>query len=308
MPTPKGIIINVLRLDHPHVRSIFEEGLWGFPENKINLKRWKAISQGDKALIYAQYRGKRGIWMLGMVRKTFLNRNPVKYWDPPTGYPLQLTFDIEFPPKKGEKLSLEDFDKVRPLTKEELAMSIGIPAFRPIADRWSLFVFEDSSLEGVTYPYSKFDQVLNEFEVRNKPVKRLKAPSHKEIKEIIYEMGLIQRKFPAKEYDLDGAPIDVVWRKTEKSAPYIAWEIQIGGNLYQALTKLKHAFDIWNSIPILVTTQDQVDEAKKWIEGSFHEIAHAFRVVTWERIREFYESKKKVKSIESELGIMWAIN
>jgi preprotein translocase subunit Sec63 len=51
-------------------------------------------------------------------------------------------------------------------------------------------------------------------------------------------------------------------------------------------------------------TQDQVNEAKKWIEGSFHEIAHAFRVVTWERIREFYESKKKVKDIESELGIM----
>ncbi|RLI79073.1 hypothetical protein DRP04_09490, partial [Archaeoglobales archaeon] len=98
--------------------------------------------------------------------------------------------------------------------------------------------------------------------------------------------------------------LDVVWRRTQRSVPAVAFEIQIRGNLFEALTKLKHAFDLWNSIPVLVTTKEQVKQAKNWVEGSFHELKDVFRVLTVEEIKECYNIKRKAKDFETKLGLI----
>ncbi|MEM0079991.1 MAG: hypothetical protein QXL22_06295 [Candidatus Nezhaarchaeales archaeon] len=116
-------------------------------------------------------------------------------------------------------------------------------------------------------------------------------PDHEKIKEIIYQVGLIQNRFSQKEYPLENKRLDLVWRRTPKSVPSVVFEIQLGGNLFESLSKLKHAFDLWNSIPVLVTDANQIAEARKWIEGSFHELKDIFRIISWKEIKEYYEEK-----------------
>jgi len=217
----------------------------------------------------------------------------------PTGYPYQVRLRFKFPTKK---LSRDVLASIRPVYKDELASIYGIGIFRAKVDRWSLLVFGDVKERGVTYSYSLFKRVFDEFVTRNKVV-RVDRPDHEKIKEIIYQIGIIQGKNPEKEYPIENRRIDVVWRRTPRSVPSVAFEIQLGGDLHEALSKLKHAHDLWNSIPVLITTSEQIEEARKWIEGSFHEAKEVFRVVSWEDIKDYYNVKRKAKEIEMKLKI-----
>lgn len=294
----RGFIINILSFNHPHAESLFVEGLWGFPEDRIgrNRRNWSKISLGDEALIYGEYRGVKGIWFHCRIVDKFESREPVRYWvRDPTGYPYQIRLEPIFPVNRFKRDAL---DRIEPVRKDELA-SLGIGYFRQRADRWSLIVFSENE----RYDYSIFSQILELFRNRNESLE-LERPNHENLKRIIYQIGDLQNRFPATEFPLENRRIDVVWRRTSRSVPYVAFEIQLGGNIFEALTKLKHAYDIWNAIPVLITTEDQVAEARRWIEGSFHEIKDVFRILTWRKIVEFYRAKRKVREFERMIGLL----
>ena len=102
-----GVLINVVSFSHPHVESLVSEGLWGFPSDKlgVNERRWRMVEVGTPALIYGEFKGERGVWLLGEVSERFESRKPVRYWvQNPTGYPLQLRLAFKFP---TDKLSVE---------------------------------------------------------------------------------------------------------------------------------------------------------------------------------------------------------
>ena len=75
----------------------------------------------------------------------------------------------------------------------------------------------------------------------------------------------------------------------------------MGGNFFEALTKLKHAWDIWRSIPLLVTSQDYADKARNLVEGSFHEIRGHLRIVDFKEIKGLYETWKKMDETETRI-------
>jgi len=57
-----GAIVNVLDFSHPHVRSLFEESLWGFPNKHVNRLRWSLLSEGCIIFFYGNYNNK-GIYL-----------------------------------------------------------------------------------------------------------------------------------------------------------------------------------------------------------------------------------------------------
>ncbi|MEM2179128.1 MAG: hypothetical protein QXO40_03535 [Candidatus Aenigmatarchaeota archaeon] len=298
----RGALINVLSFSHPHIKSLLTEGLWGFPEDKLGLnkKKWNILEIGTHILLYSEYAGVKGIWFLCEMIEKFENRNPVSYWiQNPLGYPWQIRLKPIFPYRKFE---LDVLGKIKPIHKDELASIFGIKIFRAKLDRWSLMLFSEVKEPLINYNYSLFKKIKDEFEIRNKGIV-LEKPEHESIKEAIYQIGFIQNKFPQKEYPINGKLLDVIWRRTAKSVPSVAFEVQIGGNIFEALSKLKHAFDLWNSIPVLVTTSEQIDEAKRWIEGSFHELKDVFRLLTWEEIKEYYNIKREAKNFEMKLKL-----
>ncbi|MCS7145308.1 MAG: hypothetical protein RMJ28_06825 [Nitrososphaerota archaeon] len=293
-----GAIVNVISFNHPHIKSLVSEGLWGFPDDKpgSNKRRWEKLRRGDNILLYGEYRAVKGIWFLCELIDKRENRSPVNYWiQNPAGYPWQITIRPLFP---TNKFNLSVLDSLDPIRKDELSQ-IGIKTFNQKLDRWSLLVFDRQE----KYSYDLFQTILTEFKMRNEKIKPVR-PDHETIKKIIYQVGVIQNRFPQTEYNLENRHIDVVWRRTPKSVPCTAFEIQIGGNIFEALAKLKHAFDIWNAIPVLITTDEQIEEAKKWVEGSFHELREAFRILTLQDVLEYYNMKQRAKEFERRIGLL----
>lgn len=299
----EAAIVNIRSFSHPHVISIYSEGLWGFPDNEINRKRWHALKPDIPVFLYGEHGGTRGIWALCRLVSKESASGPVRYWKPPDGYPLLIHLECILP---QELKSEDDLKNVSPITKEELASAFSISAFRQKADRWSLYVFGKEKSEGITYPISKFEAVKMEFESRNTVVRRIDRPDHEQLKRVICEIGKMQGKYTYTEYQIEDKKLDVVWKRLpkENAVPYIAWEVSLGGDLFADLTKLKHAYDVWNSIPVLVTTDERIQDVRAWVEGSFHEIKDVLRIISWRKIKELYEKKGDVKRLEKELGII----
>ncbi|NVM23748.1 MAG: hypothetical protein HWN68_18460 [Desulfobacterales bacterium] len=113
----------------------------------------------------------------------------------------------------------------------------------------------------------------------------------------------MEGKVSEKEYRIDGERLDVAWKRIEAGNPHSVFEVQIGGNFYEALAKLKHAWDKWNSRPFLVTTDQYKERALHWLKGSFHEIEAEIKIVDCDKVKELYEAIKKAKGIITELGI-----
>jgi hypothetical protein len=81
------------------------------------------------------------------------------------------------------------------------------------------------------------------------------------------------------------------------------WEVHIGGNFYEALAKLKHAWDYWRADPFLVTTEKYEDEARKLLGGTFHEIKPCIRIIHWEDIVRHYKLLLEVTETSKKLRL-----
>jgi predicted RNA-binding protein len=138
-----------------------------------------------------------------------------------------------------------------------------------------------------------------------KEVKRQTSepPKHNEIRDMIVEIGNLEGKIAEEEYPLDNLRLDAVWKTIQSGIPKWAFEVQLGGNFYEALTKLKHAWDKWNSKPVLVTTDYYVTQAKSLLEGSFHEMRDDARIVNWEKIVRLHRLLKEAHAIRSEVRL-----
>ena len=129
---------------------------------------------------------------------------------------------------------------------------------------------------------------------------------HEQIVQRIYELGEFIGYIPEKKWRKEGYEYDVVWHKPPREGPKCAFEVHIKGNLGDALLRLKHAHDRWESQVFLISTEDQLNEAKtKYLTGALHELAEtgALTLVKIEEIKEFYEFKSRYEWLEKRLGL-----
>lgn len=129
------------------------------------------------------------------------------------------------------------------------------------------------------------------------------TPKHNVIRDMIAEIGTLEGRITETEYPIDNLRLDVVWKRIKTGSPEKAFEVQLAGNFYEALTKLKHAWDKWNSTPFLVTTSDFEAQAKSLLEGSFHEIRKEARIVNWKKIVELHQLLKHVDELKSDIRL-----
>lgn len=81
-------------------------------------------------------------------------------------------------------------------------------------------------------------------------------------------------------------------------------EIQVDGDLYHALGKLKHAYDIWNSRIFLVAREDDFGAVNQLLTGTFHEIKSVVRFIETQKIQSLHQSKQNIHKIEKDLGLI----
>ncbi len=162
-------------------------------------------------------------------------------------------------------------------------------------------------------PLEDYETILGE--LRNSPgppelpvppsrhPKSATGPDHDGVRNMIREIGEMEGRVSEVEYQMDGWRLDVAWKRIATGIPSHAFEVQIGGNFYEALAKLKHAYDKWNSKPVLVTTEKYEKEAHTLLSGSFHEIRHVISIVNWQVIVEFYRLQRRTWKLREEIGL-----
>ena len=138
---------------------------------------------------------------------------------------------------------------------------------------------------------------------REIPQLRGPPPSHNELRDMIRDIGLMKNLLVDTEYPINGMRLDVAWRMPVRENPDHAWEVHIGGNFFEALAKLKHAWDLWKADPYLVTTERFEEEARKLLGGTFHEIKTHIRIINWQEIVRLYKLLRDTTEMEKELRI-----
>jgi hypothetical protein len=129
------------------------------------------------------------------------------------------------------------------------------------------------------------------------------SPSHDELKHRLAEIGRLQGYLADEEYVFDIGKLDVVWRRVERSVPTYVFEVQVGGDVYHALAKLKHAFDLWNSNIFVVASQVDYNKVRDLLSGTFHEIRDRTRFIELGKVEELHRRKRAYLDFEKELGI-----
>jgi predicted RNA-binding protein len=130
------------------------------------------------------------------------------------------------------------------------------------------------------------------------------AISHSDVIADLAEVGRIQGYISDKEYILESTRLDVVWRRVERSVPTYVFEVQIEGDIYHAMAKLKHAFDLWNSHIFLVAGNKERSKYQELLAGTFHEVADQMRFIEIGLVKELLAKKMDYKRMEEALGIL----
>jgi predicted RNA-binding protein len=129
---------------------------------------------------------------------------------------------------------------------------------------------------------------------------------HEQAVQRIYELGEIIGYIPEKKWRREGYEYDVVWHKPPREGPKCVFEVHIKGNLGDALLRLKHAHDRWESQLFLVSTEDQLNEAKtKYLTGALHELAEtgALTLLKIDEVKEFHNFKSQYEWLEKRFGL-----
>lgn len=270
--------------------------IWGLRQTRTHF--WDSLKEGDTVLFYVTY-PVNGVIGYGFVKMKFRQDKPL--WPEEVAqnkviWPLRFEFTVEYclPPDKWrtdsvtsnelKKKSRGGFQQIEPEHANKL-ISILTTASRTL------------TLVGEQKPSYPPHGTLGTVD------KGDDSPQHKDLQEKLLEIGKLQNYIAEAEYPFDIGRLDVVWRRVERSVPTYAFEIQIGGDVYHALARLKHAFDLWNTRIFLVAPQTQYDKAKPLIAGTFHEIADQIKFVETRKVQELYKRKKAFIELEKELGI-----
>jgi hypothetical protein len=273
-------------------RVAFEnKNLWGLKDFQQLRALWNMLREGDGLLFYVS-KPVHGIVGFGQVASKFRQTTPL--WPEEIAknevlWPLRFEFDIEYclPPSlwKTRRYTSHDLQNITRMVFqccpiEEVNLARSALALQPI---------------GRAVPPAPPEPPDNGATL---------LPSHEDAKEYLAEIGRVQGYIADKEWALESTYLDVVWRRVERSVPTFAFEVQIGGDIYHAMAKLKHAFDLWNSRIFLVAGIQDRTKYEELISGTFHEVAEHMRFVDVRAVNELLHKKRDYLEMERSLGIL----
>ena len=276
--------------------TAFEHGnIWGLKKKQQHL--WDSLSENDGVVFYAT-QPVGGIIGHGIIRTKFRQNKslwPEEVRKNEVIWPLRFEFDVEtclsqeewkakklvskvIWPRAGFQLLNKDIAK-------ELISAMGTVEYQIPADE-KISIAEDTI---------GYETRLEKEEIT--------PSSHEELQRKLIEIGKLQNYVVEKEYPFDLGKLDVVWRRVINSVPTYVFEVQVGGDVYHALAKLKHAFDLWNSHIFIVASEEDLTKSNTLLSGTFHEISNRIKFVELDKVEELYKRKKAYFTLEKELGI-----
>jgi predicted RNA-binding protein with PUA-like domain len=255
---------------------------------------WEKLNKGDLLFFYAKAPIK-GIVGVARIENKFKQDKPLwakELKEHRVIWPYRYDFKVEFVLPRSEW-------ETRQIRVSDL--KVGIQAgLNPIRDKNAMEIL----LQRVDQTWNTDLETLFK-EIPERVIIKPKASLHDEIKERLIELGKIENYITEKEYVIPdlGERLDVVWRRVAGSVPTYVFEIQIGGNLHQALVKLKHAYDIWNSNIFIVSGEKDLHKISQLTSGTFHEIQDRLNIITVDKFNKVYELQIEDNCLKKEIGL-----
>jgi predicted RNA-binding protein len=279
-------------------KTAFEhKNIWGLKRTQRHL--WESLNEKDSLLFYVTS-PVSGIIGHGTVRTKFPQNQPLwpqEIKENRVIWPLRFEFDVELclPPDKWQTSKIASRELFPRGGFQELSQDIAgklVSKFTSLPKEYYVEAPTPISAKESpsTYP--------------PEPVQAEQAsPSHDELKHRLVEIGQLQGYLADEEYVFDTGRLDVVWRRVERSVPTYVFEVQVGGDVYHALGKLKHAYDLWNSHIFIVAHQADRNRVDNLLSGTFHEISSRIKFIELRKVEELYKRKKAYLDFEKALGI-----
>lgn len=268
--------------------TALEGNIWGIREGNLK-KLWENISNGDILFFYC-LSPISGVIGFGKCQAKFKQDKPLwpdEFRENRVIYPYRWQFEpIYVLPRsewKSRNISLGGDIKIGYRAGLNPAKSLASISLlnEKINRKWKSKVIEE--------PISEFlDDVLKK-----------KTPNqHAHLKDLLMKLGEIKGFIVEDEFRMDGQRIDVIWKRIQKGVPTFVFEVQVGGNVTEALGKLKHANDLWNSNLFIIIEDKDHEKVQTLLSGTFHEIKDELTVILSSEIEKFY----KIKIAEAKLG------
>lgn len=273
--------------------TALQDNIWGVREGRLK-NLWENISNGDILFFYC-LSPVGGIIGFGKCQAKFKQDKPLwpdEIRENKVIYPYRWQFLPAYVLAKSEWKTRQI-----PLGGEiKIGYRAGLNSVRnrTAIDILNSKIKEQWKTEVIEAPISDF---------LDKAVKIKKPNEHARIKDLLINIGKVSGFMVEDEYKMDGQRLDVIWKKVEKGAPTYVFEVQIGGNITEALSKLKHAWDMWNSNIYLVIEEKDHKKADDLLSGTFHEIKNKLKVIPAERVNEFYKSCIAIEKMKENLGL-----
>lgn len=264
--------------------------LWGLKDFRELRSLWNMMREGDGLLFYVS-KPVHGIVGLGNVGAKFKQTNPL--WPEEIKrneviWPLRFEFNIEYclPPTlwKSKRYTSHDLQMISRMVfqcfpiEEVNAARIAL-GLKPIT-------------EAVTSVFADIYSTGESIEI-----------IHDDLKSYLAEIGRLQSYVVDEEYPMESTYLDVVWRRVERSVPTFVFEVQVSGDIYSAMVKLKHAFDLWNSHIFLVAGLKDKSKYQEFISGTFHEVEDHMKFIDVAAVKKLLDKKRDYKEMERFLGI-----
>lgn len=283
----------IIRGKKDNWRQAFDSnGIWGLKDDRTCKVYWLALTPGDFIVFYVTS-PIMGIVGYGTVRTKFFQDSPLWAEEITKGqaiWPFRFEFDVDFVLPES--------------TWQESKVPFSLPK---VEFRKPLTITELNDIKQVIQrlnPNAKFESVVEDKKKERMADEEIAKPTHNILKNLLCEIGRLQNYVVNQEYSIGSERLDVVWRRLPVSVPTYVFEVQIGGDLYHAMAKLKHAHDIWNSRIFLVAPKDVEDSVNRLLAGTFHEISANLRFIDTQKVQNLYKSKSSIYEIERELGIL----
>ena len=251
-----------------------ENGVWGIvPQLEI---QWNKIEQNDLLLFYCKSPIKK-VFGAGIVRSKF--RQPKPLWKEEIDtrssiWPFRIEFDILhlLPFGAWDKLGID-------AREHHLAIMAGIN----------------------TVEFSKAEEVFSLLIGTTEE----KIIPREEVRTVLYEIGKMQRMIVEKDYpiDIEKFTLDLVWKRLIRSVPTFSFCIDLSGTFQVSLQTLKHAHDLWNSRPFLVTGEEKVQKAKDLTTGLYHELGSQLKILSVSQVHDLYNRKRNYFDLEEKYGL-----
>jgi predicted RNA-binding protein len=273
-----------------------QKNIWGLRTTQRYL--WESIEEIKDKLLFYCTSPIGGVIGHGIVKIKFLQNKPL--WPEEIQkntviWPLRFEFDVEFcfPQDKWNNSKI---------TSSKLFPRAG---FQSIEESEALHIISEMHKNEYTIPELKIPQIKESGQDFIATVEKTDKNfyTHSHLQERLLQVGKLQDFIAEKEYPFDTGKLDVVWRRVINSVPTYVFEIQIGGDIYHALGKLKHAYDLWNSNIYFIASEKDYAKANTLLTGTFHEIGDRLKHIEIEKVEELYQRKKAYFDLEKMLGI-----